>query len=212
MDKSVDYYRRISRGTPPDQLGSPEHMSLAARTYFAHTKVKNGMSHKAETIYRRLMKEIEMDNDNDNDCDCDFGRLAIPTLLLALMLQREDRLDDARTVFEGFHRSIVGHRGIKCCCSARVMQAFALFEMKQGESVRAMEILFVAIRLDKKVRPVLKWKQFRRAMELQKQQHALSGVGGNWMNILYVSMYTDNDGTTVQWMVIVMRPLYKNKG
>ena len=165
----MEYYTKIARGTPEDLLESPEHITMAARTYMAHRQVKIGKSSAAERIYRRLVKELASSTNDGKDCDCDFGRLAIPTLLLALLLQREKRPDQARAVFESFYDMVVTEGGIKCSCSARVMQAFALFEMKQENPLRAVEIVFLAIRLDKKVRPVLKWKQFRTALALREQ-------------------------------------------
>ena len=51
----------------------------------------------------------------------------------------------------------------KCTCSAKVLQAFALFEMKNGHSAKSLEIIQRAVKMDESLRPVLAWKQFRDA-------------------------------------------------
>lgn len=187
IDESLHYYNRIARGTPKEQWESPEHIAMAMRTYFAHTKVKGGKSYAAEKIYRRLMEEMtatngsrdkehehhhHCDGRHHHDCNSDLGRLAVPTLLLSLLLQREQRFDDARLVFESFYQIVVkllDNGTVQCPCSARVLQAFALFEMKQDNQLRALEIVALAVRLDGKIRPVLRWKQFRDAIELRRR-------------------------------------------
>lgn len=169
LDDSLLYYNKITRGSPQEKRATPEHIGMAMHTYFAHTKVKGGKSDAAEKIYRRLVESM-MEATTNDDCDCDFGRIAVPTLLLALLLQREKRMNDARVVFEDFHKSVTAAKVVKCSCSARVLQAYALFEMKQENPIKSLEILFSAIRLDKAVRPVLRWKQFRNALVL-RQEH-----------------------------------------
>ena len=99
--------------------------------------------------------------------ECDISNLAVPTLLLGLLLQREGRHDEARATFEGFARVLdeaVPRDSAGCSCSARVLQAHALFEMKRGDSVRSIELMFRAVRMDRNLRTVLRWKQFRDAM------------------------------------------------
>jgi hypothetical protein len=51
----------------------------------------------------------------------------------------------------------------KCSCSAKVLQAYALFEMKNGLSAKSLEIIQLAVQMDEQLRPVLEWKQFRDA-------------------------------------------------
>ncbi len=96
---------------------------------------------------------------------CDFSNLAVPTLLLGLLLQREERYEDARTVFDGFSH-VLDEAGPdhECCCAARVLQAHALFEMKHDNPVRAAELIIRAVRMDRNLRPVLRWKLFRNAL------------------------------------------------
>jgi len=163
IDNSLQYYSRITRGAEHVQE-SPTYLKSAMENYFALEKVRENKPHHAESIYRRLMDEY-------NPCsaavveDCDFSNLAVPTLLLGLLLQREDRFDDARSVFEGFSLAMEKEGGDhKCSCAARVLQAHALFEMKQGNSVKSAELILRAVRMDHNLRPVLRWKLFRDAM------------------------------------------------
>ena len=60
----------------------------------------------------------------------------------------------------------------ECVCSAKVLQAFALFEMKQGNSLKSLQLVQKAVQLDPTLRPVLKWKQFRDANARLKQKAA----------------------------------------
>lgn len=48
-----------------------------------------------------------------------------------------------------------------CSCSAKVLQAYALFEMKRGFSRKSLELLKQAVAMDENLKPVLGWKQFR---------------------------------------------------
>lgn len=163
INNSLNYYNRITRGAEHVQT-SPLYLRSAMENYFAREKVKSGQAHHAESIYRRLVDELSRPLQEDDECD--FSNLAVPTLLLGLLLQREQRYDDARTVFEGFsHVLLTSGNSHKCCCSARVLQAHALFEMKQDNQTRAAELIFRAVRMDKSLRPVLRWHQFQRAIE-----------------------------------------------
>lgn len=57
----------------------------------------------------------------------------------------------------------------ECACSAKVLQAYALFEMKRGNGRKSLEIVEKAVRLDHELKPVLEWKQFRKIMgEIQR--------------------------------------------
>ena len=169
INNSIQYYNRITRGAEHVQQ-SPTYLKSAMENYFALEKLRENKSHHAETIYRRLMDEFNPRNiRNMNGCSevdqCNFSHLAVPTLLLGLLLQREERFDDARTVFEGFSH-VLDAEGAdhECCCTARVLQAHALFEMKQENPTKAVELILRAVRMDHNLRPVLRWKQFRDAM------------------------------------------------
>ena len=50
---------------------------------------------------------------------------------------------------------------MKCKCSAKVLQAFALFEMKCGHAQKSLFLVVKAVAMDETLAPVLKWKQFR---------------------------------------------------
>lgn len=166
ISNSLQYYNRITRGAEHVQQ-SPTYLRSAMENYFAHEKVKENNSNHAESIYRRLMDEFDPRNNpvGIRMEECEFSSLAVPTLLLGLLLQRENRFDDARTVFEGFSHILDEAGGNhKCSCTARVLQAHALFEMKQENRVRAAELIIRAVRMDHNLRPVLRWKHFRDAM------------------------------------------------
>ena len=187
IEGSLKYYATITRGSrhsPRHQrddtesmaVVDPQYLKLAMENYFAREKIKMGKAHHAETIYRRLMEEMVPHQHDQQEEPCDFSSLAVPTLLLALLLQREERFDDARSVLEGFtyiFDSLGEKKQHKCCCSARVFQAYALFEMKQDNPQRAVQLMFRAIRLDKNLRPVLRWRQFRNAMDTMYHHHRL---------------------------------------
>jgi hypothetical protein len=143
-----------------------DYLTLAKKHYFALVKVKDGKHHQAESIYRRIIDEL-MDAEDE---DCDHAKLAVTTLLLALHMQRSKdsvSVKQARSVFLNFFRIVTMSAADHgpCACSAKVLQAYALFEMKQGNELKSYMIVLKAIELDPELRPVLKWKQFRTAHE-----------------------------------------------
>ena len=139
---------------------------LATNHYYARFLIKEGKWSFAEKIYRRIINELTSEEDN-----CDHTKLAVSTLLLALHMQRFGDVKATRAVFISFFRRValvhehenedeVVH---KCTCSAKVLQAYALFEMKNGHSAKSLEIIQRAVKMDEKLKPVLGWKQFRDA-------------------------------------------------
>jgi len=183
ISNSLKYYNRITRGAEHVQQ-SPTYLKSAMENYFALEKLRDNKPHHAESIYRRLMDEFNPVKNGHAEM-CDFSNLAVPTLLLGLLLQREERFDDARTVFDGFSH-VLDEAGPnhKCCCAARVLQAHALFEMKQDNPVRAAELIIRAVQMDRNLRPVLRWKLFRNAVVEYKaanrarlQQQRQQGMG-----------------------------------
>lgn len=189
MNNSLRYYSQITRGSSTgsvdttaassssalqQQQQSPTYLKSAMENYFAREKIKKNKPHHAERIYRKLLKDFSPKVVEE---ECEFCHLAVPSLLLALLLQREGRINDARVVFDGFKHvldqsmktsssSSKGgrHRIVACSCSARVLQANALFEMKQNNPIKAAELIIRAVRMDRTLRPVLRWKQFREAL------------------------------------------------
>lgn len=170
---------------------------LAKKHYFALRKIKDGKPHHAEHIYRRIINELlhgEKENDDEHH-HCDHSRLAVTTLLLALHLQRNNKCPKkVRSVFLHFFRTVTassshhhhsisgydnnnssdGHNdddnNIECACSAKVLQAFALFEMKQGYGLKSLHLVQTAIKFDPSLRPILNWKQFRDAIQKQDER------------------------------------------
>jgi len=134
-------------------------------------KAKNNQPQHAELIYKRIIDELLTENDEE---ECDHAKLAVTTLLLALHVQRSGgEPKKTRSVFLRFFR-LVNERSERCACSAKVLIAFALFEMKQGNSLKSLEIVLKAITLDPTVRPVLNWKQFRESMERRRYRQLQS--------------------------------------
>jgi hypothetical protein len=154
-------------------------IELATKHYYARVLIKMGKWDNAEKIYRRIIEELTYEANTSGNKDCDHTKLAVSTLLLALHVQRTGDVRATRSVFLRFFRLVAlsdmdanGDSGIesssvdhnkKCSCSAKVLQAFALFEMKNGLSTKSLEIIRRAVDMDEGLRPVLEWKQFRDA-------------------------------------------------
>jgi hypothetical protein len=152
-----------------DQFTSEEYQEdfsrLAKKHYFALRKIKDGKYRHAEFIYRRIIDEIMKE---EEDGHCDHAKLAVTTLLLALHCQRMGDLKKTRSVFLNFLRVVMVDSGaevLECACSAKVMGAYALFEMKQGNVNKSLEIARMAVQFDQALEPVLNWKQFRDAQQ-----------------------------------------------
>jgi tetratricopeptide (TPR) repeat protein len=200
IENSLSYYKRITRGSAAARDvfdKDPRYLATAMQSYFARQKIKEGKVHHAETIYRRLMEEMSSSSSSstrqqqqhhhyaaEKEDECCISSCAIPTLLLGLLLQREGRYEETRMVFESFlfllqrerqhynsSKKAKCHHPVRCCCCcARVLQAFALFEMKQGNPPKAVKLMQQAIRIDRTLRPVLRWKQFQDAMSVTYEQ------------------------------------------
>jgi hypothetical protein len=151
---SEDYQKKFSR--------------LAKKHYFALRKIKDGQHRHAEFIYRRIIHEIM---NEEQDGHCDHAKLAVTTLLLALHCQRMGEVKKTRSVFLNFVRVVVldGGEDLECACSAKVLGAYALFEMKQGNVKKSLEIARKAVQFDQTLKPVLRWKQFREAEQRNEQ-------------------------------------------
>lgn len=171
IERSTAYYSTIMRNESRRARGQIKSNTLefhrsnfvmAKMLYFARNKIKAGSLSHAESIYRKLIDELMEDDDED----CDHAQLAISTLLLALLLQRKDNITETRQVFDRFfsiiHRNKHEHES-ECTCSAKVLQAYALFEMKQGDVKKACMLAKTAVKMDNELHPLLQWKQFRDA-------------------------------------------------
>lgn len=147
-----------------DPLNDKNFVELATKHYYARFLIKSGKLTLAEKIYRRIIDELEAEESEEG---CDHAKLAVSTLLLALHMQRFDDVKATRAVFLNFFRRVAvqkeGDNEVKCSCSAKVLQAFGLFEMKNGHSAKSFEIIQRAVRMDETLRPVLEWKQFKDA-------------------------------------------------
>ena len=184
IDRSMQYYSKVMREERRRALGqlpsdetattypSEEHIILAKKHYFALRKIKENKPAHAEHIYRRIIDELLHQEEDD---DCDHAKLAVTTLLLALLLQGRRGADakQTRAVFLHFFR-VVRDSNEECACSAKVLQAYALFEMKQGNAFKSLYIVRKAVRLDPTLRPVLQWKQFRDAMRQREERQKVT--------------------------------------
>jgi len=171
ISRSVDYYSKVMReerrrnmGQVPENMDQPEYQEkyavLAKKHYFALTKIKTGKLHHAESIYRRIIDELLQEEEGE----CDHAKLAVTTLLLALLMQRMGDRKGTRSVFLNFFRiAVLNNDDTECACSAKVLCAYALFEMKQGNTHKSLELVRTAIKFDETLAPVLQWKQFRDA-------------------------------------------------
>jgi tetratricopeptide (TPR) repeat protein len=177
LDQSLLYYSKVMREERRRALGQltvtedatnehPEYITLAEHHYFALRKVKDGKPHHAERIYRRILQQLQRD---EAEHKCDQAPRAVTTLLLALHMQRTGDAKKTRAVFVQFLRDIQDHQG-ECACSAKVLQAFALFEMKQGNELKSLELVQQAIGLDPSLQPILNWQQFRRVQARRMQR------------------------------------------
>jgi len=184
IEKSTSYYSTVMRNESrrargqikPSQNTLDYHrrnLVMAKKLYYARNKIKTGALNHAETIYRKLIDELIQEEEDDEECD--HAQLAISTLLLALLLQRTNQITETRKVFNRFftiiHRnnqaaSAGSEEHAECACSAKVLQAYALFEMKQGHVRKSYRLAQMAVKLDSELKPLLKWKQFRDAKEL----------------------------------------------
>eukprot|EP00585_Thalassiosira_rotula_P003468 CAMPEP_0196144106 /NCGR_PEP_ID=MMETSP0910-20130528/15099_1 /TAXON_ID=49265 /ORGANISM="Thalassiosira rotula, Strain GSO102" /LENGTH=260 /DNA_ID=CAMNT_0041405679 /DNA_START=189 /DNA_END=971 /DNA_ORIENTATION=- len=142
-----------------------EFVGLAIKLYYARNLIHDGRLEVAERLYRRIISDL---TDEQSEHDCDHATLAVSTLLLALHMQRFGNIKETRSIFLDFFRRVAlteNEELHKCSCSAKVLQAYALFEMKNGNAAKSLEIIQRAVKMDEKVRPVLRWKQFRDAAD-----------------------------------------------
>ena len=201
IDSSLAYYSTVSRQQKRIANGQYDQSNIelrysnfitARKLYFARYKVKQSQFQHAEFIYRNLIDDLIKDLEDEEDGGCDHAQIAISTLMLALLLQRQGKVKETRATFLQFFRlitmtNIKGNSSynninnshyhyngstdtegviVQCTCSAKVLQAFALFEMKQKNVRKAYQLVQKAVELDPELEPVLNWKQFRDAEQL----------------------------------------------
>jgi len=102
---------------------------------------------------------------------CDYAKLAVATLLLALLKQRERDIKGTRFIFAHFFSILASTTSsdFKCNCCAKVLQAFGLFEMKCGNARKSLFLLEKAVSLDETLSPVLNWGQVREVKMARKK-------------------------------------------
>ena len=185
-----------------DQLQlDKDFIGLATKHYYARVLIKMGKWDCAEKIYRRIIEELTEEAALSEGGDCDHTKLAVSTLLLALHMQRTGDVRATRSVFLRFFRRVAVHdregsdRDHKCSCSAKVLQAFALFEMKNGLSKKGLEIIRRAVEMDEELRPVLEWKQFRDAAAGRTYAPTLSFRKTTWQHQMQLRKRIQEQGT-----------------
>lgn len=176
INRSIAYYSKVTREERRRNIGQIQKAELdsaayqekfhqlAIKHYFALWKIKDGQHLHAEILYRRIIDEIMKEEEGH----CDHAKLAVTTLLLALHCQRMGDLKKTRSVFLSFVRVAVVENANdekECACSAKVLGAYALFEMKQGNALKSLEIARKAVQFDRSLEPVLQWKQFRDVLQ-----------------------------------------------
>lgn len=186
LDNSISYYSKIMREERRKNKGQidleessseayqKDYQRLAQEHWFAIRKVKEGQYQQAEIIYKRIIAGIMAEEEGEEEgSHCDHAKLAVTTLLLALHYQRMGDMKQTRSVFLNFFRVVVvksrdGEHS-ECACSAKVLGAFALFEMKQGHAKKSLEIAREAVKFDPDLEAILNWKQFRDVEDRLKQ-------------------------------------------
>lgn len=166
INKSIEYYTKVMRKTEDESTSlissKDERSRTAKRLYHAIQQVRSGNLNRAEHIYRRTISDIQKE-----DGGCANAELATTTLLLALVLQRMDNIQEARMVFHRFFRKVATspheeHDSCtQCTCTAKVLGAYALFEMKFGSVHRSIEVARQATQFDSELSTLFSWKQFR---------------------------------------------------
>ncbi|GFH44629.1 hypothetical protein CTEN210_01103 [Chaetoceros tenuissimus] len=182
IEQSTHYYTTIMKNEKRRTKGQlknqhlrqhKKNFQIAKKLYFARNKIHNGDLSHAEVIYRRLIHEL-----SSEEQDCDHAQLATSTLLLALLLQRCNRYDETRKMFDDFFHMVHKEEGdvFECVCCAKVIQAYALFEMKQGNKKKSFRLASMAVKMDEDLHSVFRWKQFREAQQLveNNQERTLS--------------------------------------
>ena len=186
-----------------DQLQlDKDFIGLMTKHYYARFLIKMGKWDNAEKIYRRIIEDLTDEAALSEDRDCDHTKLAVSTLLLALHMQRTGDVRATRSVFLRFFRRVAVHdreesdaEDHKCSCSAKVLQAFALFEMKNGLSKKGLEIIRRAVEMDEELRPVLEWKQFRDAAAGRTYVPTLSFCKTTWQHQMQLRKRIQEEGS-----------------
>jgi len=117
VERSTRYYTTIMRNEnrrTKGQLKTQRNaLCFAKKLYFARNKIHNGDLSHAEVIYRKLIQDLSLEGK-----DCDHAQLATSTLLLALLLQRCDRYEETRQMFDDFFHMVHNEEGDVFCNSS----------------------------------------------------------------------------------------------
>ncbi|GMH48337.1 hypothetical protein TrVE_jg9369 [Triparma verrucosa] len=186
---AIQYYSRILKVEPevltPHQLRKLE--SSGRKVFLARKAISDERPHQAEKIYVDIIDQ----NLSRPKEEINLPELAATTLLLALQQQRNNDKKAARSTFNNFFKIATefysdettirtnpstDHEHEDCICgcgkgcTARVIQAFALFESKNKLRPKSKFLIKRAIEYDRNLESILKWKMF----EDVDRQHAIS--------------------------------------
>lgn len=172
---------------------------LAKKHYFALRKIKDGRYTQAELIYKRIINEILTENEDETcdhaklavttlllalHCqrmgDMKKTRSVFLSFFRVVTMDggsssshhhsdHDDGIGDGVAGDGHNHHHHNNNHHPQCACSAKVLGAFALFEMKQGNAMKSLQIAKKAVEFDPLMAPVLNWKQFRDVNKRRRQ-------------------------------------------
>ncbi len=143
----IEYYNKVTRRPDPEII-TPTVDRSARKIYLARKAIADLRSHQAELIYRDSLSSFDDSNVRPS-----------ATLLLALLLQRNRTpVKKTRSVFLSYLRSPSPDNPAG---TARVLQAFALFESKNRILDKSKYLIDAACELDPSLEPVKKWRMFQ---------------------------------------------------
>ncbi|GMH54256.1 hypothetical protein TrST_g10509 [Triparma strigata] len=175
-DASIRYYTKILKIKNLNELNESQMQQMevnAKSIYLARKAISREKHQQAEKIYVNLIdRQLERGYEA-----LDVPAFAATALLLALHQQRQGAKKRARATFNLFFRiasdfyadeSEFVHSNPSAeeefvsgeVCSARVLQAFALFESKEHLMHKSEFLIKKAIEFDPSIKSLLKWKVF----------------------------------------------------
>ena len=144
----------------------------ARKLFTARKLIKAKKFQGAETVYRFHLDVLARES-----AHFDHEAYTHTTLLLILLLQKKKDMSttkEVRTAFLSFFRAMKQNGsdvmqlgrgempGLRLSkATARVFQAFALFETKQNLNDKAFFLVKAAVEIDPELAPVMKWNRFK---------------------------------------------------
>lgn len=138
------------RGAFTGGSGGSEELRIARLHSSARKAIKKGRLESARNMYGHILHQFPQPSFTGTK------DMAQTYLLLALLEQRTGNYDGARAAFEEGIRKMPWH-------SAQLLQAYALFESRQGDMQHALQLVRHAVTKDPSLKPVLRWRMFKEA-------------------------------------------------